>query len=463
MMVPEKLPQPNRNFCIEYREKHYSGEKLEQLLDALCLRLQAMGLAPGMVLASVGGQRWLNALLLFALPKMGCIFFPVDPALPEYSRRQQLQAARADMVLVDDACLEKLNEDSASRFPARELGLDAVRLLLATSGTQGQPRIVELTGRNLAASVLASCKRLELEKSDTWLACLPLHHIGGLSILLRCAHGGAKAVLVDRGNPRVLKEALGKGRVSHLSLVPAMLHRLLEADSGFRPPAALKAVVLGGASATPTLVEAALKLGWPLCPSYGLTETASQVATLFPPPQRWRPGCAGLPLEHVEIKLCEDTDVIFVRGPSIATHARCVGGGRWKLTDEQEWLNTRDLGCMDSEGRLYVFGRNDDVFVSGGENVHPQLLEQALARCPGVEQVAVSAFADVTWGDALAALYCGPASAEQVTGWAQRNLQGVFLPRRFFRVEALPRNAMGKLLRTEVKRLVQKLFQEEYT
>ncbi len=460
-MAPNKLPQLNRGFCIEYRGKCYSARQLEQLLDALCLRLQAMGLAPGMVLASVGGQRWLNTLLLFALPRMGCVFFPVDPALPEYSRRQQLQAARADMVLADDACLEKLEADLASRFPARELEPDAVRLLLATSGTQGQPRIVELSGRNLAASVQASCKRLALEESDTWLACLPLHHIGGLSILLRCAHGGAKAVLMDRSDPPALKTALVQSQVTHLSLVPAMLHRLLETHGEFCPPATLKAVVLGGAPAPGALVEAALQLGWPLCPSYGLTEAASQVATLFPPPQRWRPGCAGFPLAHVEIKLCEDTDVISVRGPSIASHARCVDGGRWKLTDEQGWLNTRDLGRMDSEGRLYVFGRNDDVFVSGGENIHPQLLEQELAHCPGVEQVAVSAFADATWGDALAALYCGPASAGQVNDWARRNLQGVFVPKRFFKVEALPRNTMGKLLRAEVKVLAQKLVQEE--
>ncbi len=451
----------NRSFSIEYRGKRFSGERLEQLLDALCLRLQAMGLAPGMVLASGGGQRWLNALLLFALPRMGCVFFPVDPALPERSRRQQLQAARADMVLMDDACLEKLEADSAGRFSARELEPDALRLLLATSGTQGQPRIVELSGRNLAASVQASCKRLALEEGDRWLACLPLHHIGGLSILLRCAHGGAKAVLVDRSDPSTLKTALLQSQATHLSLVPAMLHRLLETHGEFSPPAMLKAVVLGGAPAPAALVEAALQLGWPLCPSYGLTEAASQVATLFPPPQRWQPGCAGFPLAHVEIKLCKDTGVVSVRGPSIATHARCADGGRRKLTDEQGWLNTRDLGRMDSEGRLYVFGRNDDVFVSGGENIHPQLLEQELAHCPGVEQVAVSAFAHAAWGDALVALYCGSASVAQVAGWARENLQGVFAPKRFFQVDTLPRNEMGKLLRAEVKTLAQKLAQEE--
>ncbi len=461
MMASGKLPQLHRNFCIEYRGKSYSSGLLEQLLDALCLRLQARGLAPGMVVASMGRQRWLNALLLFALPRAGCIFFPVDPALPEHRRRQLLLAARADMVLADDACMEGLKADSARRAPEQELEPDAVHLLLATSGTQGQPRVVELSGRNLAASVLASCKRLNLEQGDAWLACLPLHHIGGLSIFLRCAHAGAKAVLVDRSDPVILKETLMQNRVSHLSLVPTMLHRLLKADSSFRPPAALKAVVLGGASATPALVEAALKLGWPLCPSYGLTETASQVATLFPPPRQWQPGCAGLPLEHVEIAVCKDSNIVFVRGASVATHARCLDGNQQKLTDEQGWLNTRDLGWLDNRGQLHILGRDDDVLISGGENIHPQLLEQELSNCPGIEQIAVSALEDAAWGDALVALYCGSENAEQVAAWARSNLQGGYVPKRFIKVEALPRNAMGKLLRTEVKELVRKVVQRE--
>ena len=461
MVASEKPLRLNPGFCIEYQGMHYSSGQLEQLLDALCLRLQATGFAPGMVVASLARQRWLNALLLFALPRMGCIFFPVNPALPERSRQQQLRAARADRVLVDDTCLEMLEQGNANHLPGRELAPDAVQLLLATSGTQGQSRIVELTGRNLTASALASCKRLQLRAGDAWLACLPLYHIGGLSVLLRCAQAGAKVVLVDRGNPKMLKKALEQSRVSHLSLVPAMLYRLLEIDGGFRPPVTLKAVVLGGAPAPPTLVETALKLGWPLCPSYGLTETASQVATLFPPPQQWRPGCTGFPLEHVEIKVCGDTSVVSVRGASVAAHARCVDGGLQKLTDEQGWLNTRDLGRLDGRGQLYIFGRDDDVLVSGGENVHPQLLEQELLHCPGVEQVAVSALQDATWGDALVALYCGPASVEQVTDWARRNLQGVFVPKQFFRVGELPQNTMGKLLRAEVKKLVQRLFQEE--
>ncbi|WP_456379007.1 class I adenylate-forming enzyme family protein [Thiolapillus sp.] len=446
---------------MEYRGECYSSGRLEQLLNALALHLQARGVKPGMVVASVGGQRWLNALLLFALPRMGCVFFPVDPALPERSRQQLLRAGRAGLVLADDCCLEKPNAESASHLSGRELEPNAVHLLLATSGTQGQPRIVELTGRNLAASVLASCKRLDLKEGDAWLACLPLHHIGGLGILLRCAHAGAKVVLVDRGDPLILRGALAQGRVSHLSLVPTMLHRLLEVDSGFRPPAALKAVVLGGASATPALVEAALKLGWPLCPSYGLTEAASQVATLFPSPRQWQPGCAGLPLEHVEIAVCKDSNVVFVRGASVATYARCVDGSLLKLTDEQGWLNTRDLGRLDGRGQLYIFGRDDDVLVSGGENVHPQLLEQELLCCPGVEQIAVTALQDAIWGDALVALYCGSASVEQVADWARWNLQGVFVPKRFIKADALPRNAMGKLLRAEVKRLVQRLLQGE--
>lgn len=456
-MPSDKILSLHRNFHVRFQGKSFAAERLEPILNALCHRLQIMGLKPGGVLASAASYSWLNTLLLFALPRMGCMFFPFDPALPESKREKLLSAAGAQLVLFDDHCLDQLELLPETARPGQPLPPDAVRILLATSGTQGAPRLVELTEKNLLGSVLASCRRLELTPADVWLASLPLHHIGGLSILLRCAQVGAEVVLMERFNPIDMFDALARYRATHLSLVPAMLVRLIETDPQFHPPASLRVVLLGGAAADAALVEAALRQRWPVCPSYGLTETASQVATLYPPPQKWIPGCAGFPLEHVEISICPETHAIRVRGASVATHARREDGRRTELTDEQGWLMTGDAGWLDDLGQLHITGRRDDVLITGGENIHPRMLEQELQHCPGIEDVAVSAIRDSVWGDALVALYVGAANPDQVQAWARRNLQGAFLPKRYFKTNSLPRNALGKLLRGEVKGRLQAL------
>ena len=447
----------NPDFGIECQGGNCSFERLDSWLNSLCWQLQYMGVEPGMVVASVMPQRWLNALLSFALPRMGCVFFPLDPALPKYHRQQLLLAAKADRLLSDDHGLDPAEAAPADSFPEPELKPDALQLLMATSGTGGQPRVVELTGQNLRSSVLASAARLGLKRNDVWLACLPVYHIGGLAIFLRCAQAGATALLMEGFDPVAVLDALVKQQVSHISLVPAMLHRLLDADRDFHPPATLKVVLLGGAAAPPDLVQAALHQGWPLCPTYGLTETASQVATLYPPPRRWEQGCVGFPLQHTDIRIDQHSGTIKVRGASVAEYARGAGG-RQKLMDEQGWLDTGDLGWLDEAGMLYVIGRGDEVLISGGENIHPRMLEQELLRCPGVEDVAVSALADDVWGEALAVLYCGAANLDQVRIWAKQNLQGAFVPKYFFRTDILPRNGMGKLLRDKLKRQVMERF-----
>ncbi len=442
----------NPDFGIECQGENCSFEQLDLWLDSMCSQLWHLGVEPGMVVASVMPQRRLNVLLLLALPRMGCVFFPLDPALPKYYRQQLLSAAKADKLLSDDHGLDPLEAEPADSFPGQGLEPDAVHLLMATSGTGGQPRVVELTGQNLRSSVLASRERLGLERNDLWLACLPVHHIGGLAIFLRCAQAGATALLMEDFDPVAVLDALVNQQVSHISLVPAMLHRLLDTDRNFHPPASLKVVLLGGAAAPPDLVQAALHQGWPLCPTYGLTETTSQVATLCPPPRRWKQGCVGAPLKHAEIRIDQHSGAIKVRGASVAEYARDSDGRRQKLLDEQGWLDTGDLGSLDETGMLYIIGRGDDVLISGGENIHPRMLEQELLRCPGVEDVAVSALADDAWGDALVALYCGAVDTDQVRIWAKQNLQGVFVPKYFFRTDILPRNAMGKLLRDRLKK-----------
>ena len=329
---------------------------------------------------------------------------------------------------------------------ARELPA-GIALVIATSGSEGKPRQVMLSVANLDAAAAAANMHLALGPGELWLDCLPLHHIGGLSILWRCARAGAGVLLHEGFSVEEVAQALASQPVTHLSLVPAMLARLLAA--GARPPPALRHVMVGGAALAMSLYEQGTAAGWPLNPSYGMSETAAQVATWTPADGPWHEGLVGCPLGANEFAI-DASGRIRIRGPQVM--AGYVDGGG---VAGDGWLTTGDLGKIDEKSRLTVTGRADDMLISGGENVHPATIESCLASCPGIRDVAVTGLPDPTWGDLVVALVVGEASASAIAAWCRPRLPGAALPRRIVHLERLPRNATGKLERPLLRRLAQ--------
>lgn len=320
-----------------------------------------------------------------------------------------------------------------------------IALVISTSGSEGEPRGVLLSDASLDAAAAAANRHLPLRPGDLWLDCLPLHHIGGLAILWRCARAGAAVLLHDGFNADAVAADLARQPVTHLSLVPAMLARLLE--TGVAPPASLHHVMIGGAALAPSLYDKASSAGWPLNPSYGMSETAAQIATWTPADGPWHEGLVGRPLGKNEIALAADGR-IRIRGPQLMT-GYLDGGG----IDADGWLTTGDLGEIDAAGRLTVTGRADDMLISGGRNVHPLEVESCLAACPGVRDVAVTGLPDPVWGDLIVALVVGDAEPARLRAWSAARLPGPARPRRIVRLPGLPRNAAGKLERAALRRL----------
>ena len=324
-----------------------------------------------------------------------------------------------------------------------------VSLLIATSGSEGQPRIVLLGDRQLHHAAAAANERLPLHPGDLWLACLPLQHIGGQSILWRTLLAGAGMLLEPGFDAMRIAGALQRHPVTHLSLVPAMLARLL--DTGCPPPDCLRHVLVGGAALNPALHARACQAGWPLHPSYGLSETAAQIATWMPEDGPWQPGDVGRPLAGSEIAIGEDGR-IRIRSPQ-----RMLGylgiSGEASGIDDDGWLTTGDLGSLDAGGRLRVRGRADDMLISGGRNLHPLEIEAHLAACPGVRDIAVTGLPDPVWGDRIVALLVGDASDERLLAHARRHLPPAAQPRCLLRVAELPRLGNGKLDRAALRRL----------
>lgn len=304
-------------------------------------------------------------------------------------------------------------------------------LIIATSGSTGEPKAVKLSWRAIAAGARISARAVDLCPGDAWLVCLPLFFVGGAMILYRTLRAGATVVVQEGFDVARVADALVAQRITHLSLVPAMLAKLIECAM---PPApSLKCVLVGGQALSPTLAEKALAAGWPLRLSYGMTETCATALI------------DGRPLPGVRVRLSAAGTL------EIATPARMKGylGG----SPSGEWLTTQDLAQIDPDGRVTILGRADEMLISGGVNLHPLEIEATLSRCPGVREAGVTGLPDPLWGDLIACAYEGEAQEDAVADWCRACLPSSRRPRRLLRVPRLPRLPSGKLDRRALRRL----------
>lgn len=316
-------------------------------------------------------------------------------------------------------------------------GLDprAVHTVLFTSGTTGRPKAVELTVGNHAASARASTANLGTREDDSWLCVLPLFHVGGLAILLRSAMNATTVVLHDGFDADRVRDELEGGGVTLASLVATMLHRLRGANLSEAP--GLRAILLGGGPIPSALLDWARDLRLPVAPTYGMTETASQVATI-PPGEALRGLRAGRALEGVDLRVADDGEIL-VRGAMVAPGAVAADG----------WLHTGDLGSLDGEGRLRVEGRRAELIVTGGENVMAAEVEQALRSHPSVADAGVVGIDDEEWGERVVAYVVreGEVSELELVELCRAQLASYKVPKGVHFVAELPRNAAGKLVR----------------
>jgi O-succinylbenzoic acid--CoA ligase len=333
--------------------------------------------------------------------------------------------------------------------------------ILFTSGTTGEPKGVRLTLGNLVASATASAFRLGVDPSDRWLCCLPTYHMGGLAPILRTVLYGTTLVLQQTFDSEQTPRVLAQHDVTGVSLVPTQLHRLLETD--WQPPEQLQTVLLGGAPAEPELIARARKRAVPVAPTYGMTETASQIATATPRQVRDHPGTVGQPFLFTEVTVVDGSGEPVAAGESgeVVVDGPTVTPGY--LDDEttadafgEFGLSTGDVGRRDEDGRLWIQGRTDDAIVTGGETVYPAEITQAIGSHPQVSDVAVVGLPDPEWGERVAAVVVADTAvtATDVFDHARERLAGYKVPKTVEFVSRIPRTASGTVDRDAVRALL---------
>lgn len=439
-----------RHTVLRTEDGSLTAKELCQQVAERASALAEQGVKPGMAVALVGRASVDWAVSFHALGWLGAAALPLSPRASPQELARALDIAKATHIIAASGlqlpplAVPALGVGETGRTPTPERfwPLDESRLVLFTSGSTGEPRPVALSTEQLLFSAMGSAIRLGHLAEDRWLCCLPLWHIGGLSILIRCAWYGTCVELHDKFDAARVAAALDGGAVTQVSLVPTMLQRVLAARTPQRFPPQLRVILLGGAAAAPDLLARCRAMGAPVALSWGMTETASQVAT-------HAPGCIadgiGPPLPFARVEAADGH--LEVRGP---------------ITGKDCAVRTNDCGRVDSLGIVHVNGRSDRVIVSGGEKIDSKEVEQALRAHPAVHDAVVVGVPDAEWGQWPVALLTAregaePRSHDSMTRWCRDRLAWFQPPRSFFWLDELPSTELGKLPLYNVRALAKRL------
>ncbi|WP_160847399.1 o-succinylbenzoate--CoA ligase [Pontibacillus yanchengensis] len=366
-----------------------------------------------------------------------------------------------------DLTYEHLINQSRDNEPGFELEEHDLHMMMYTSGTTGKPKGAMLTHGNTLWNAINVLHGLNLSKDDITLTVAPLFHIGGMNILTTpLLYIGGTVVLQDVFQPHNVLEEIQSRRVTTLFLVPAMWMALINSSSFDQYDiSSMKMNISGGAPCPITIIEFFQQQNIPFYEGFGLTETAPFVSLLDKENAHRKNGSVGKHPMHTRVRIVDeqDRDVEANQVGELAVKGPNVFAGYWNKPEETKqvmkegWFHTGDLAKVDEEGFVYIVDRKKDMVVSGGENIYPIELEQVMYTHPNIQEVAVVGIPDEQWGEVPKAYIVlkndqHSLSLESIKAFCQPKLAGFKLPKQAEFLDALPRNATGKILKTHLRK-----------
>jgi acyl-CoA synthetase (AMP-forming)/AMP-acid ligase II len=432
-------------------------------------------------------------IALFGAGLAGVPYVPLNYRLADADLAALLARIAPAYVIGDAERVARLAPDQGHKTLAREAFVaeaeafgageelpehdESVAVQIFTSGTTAAPKAALLAHTNLSSYIFGTVEFASAPEEDAALVCVPPYHIAGIAALMSSIYAMRRIVMLPAFEPDVWLTLAAKEKVSNAFVVPTMLARIIaRMDAGVTADlSSLRAVAYGGGRMPVELIDRALHL-FPhtgFTNAYGLTETSSTVALLGPddhrtahghddPDVRARLGSVGKPLPTVELEIRDEEGKplppgqrgeIYVRGEQVS--------GQYKersALDADGWFPTRDAGWLDAEGYLFLAGRADDVIVRGGENISPGEIEDVLMTHPAIADVAAVGVPSAEWGEAVGVAIAPRDGAhlpsdDEIKTLIKERLRSSRVPERILRVEVLPYNEMGKLLRREVRKM----------
>lgn len=465
---------PDRT-AITFEDKSLTFIELYEEAKKLARKLSSFPIKQGDRVALLMNNHLDTVLVYHALQLIGSVAIPLNIRLHGKELQFQLKDSEASVLLTREVLKEKAesadcdipiltieeirNFHEADFVEAQEFSLSEVCTMMYTSGTTGFPKGVMQTYGNHWWSAIGSMLNLGLEERDAWVAVVPLFHISGFSILVRSVIYGIPIILFEHFDEKEVNKVLIEGKATIISVVTVMLRRLVE-DLGARNyHDSFRCALLGGGPVPLSLLEYCKEKRIPVFQSYGLTETSSQIVTLSPEDSLVKLGSAGKPLFPSKIKIVKDGRItppyevgeIAVKGPNVTKGYYRRDEANKASFSEDGWFYTGDLGYLDEEGFLYVLDRRSDLIISGGENIYPAEVENILQSHPDVVEAAVIGIEDQVWGQVPCAFYVSKNQTdlpiEQLVQFCQQHLAKYKIPKKWIRVDQLPKNASNKIMR----------------
>ena len=394
------------------------------------------------------------AVVLFALLGLKKEVLLLNTHLTSGELEEQMTELGTRQVLVSDHLVAKiptgLKFSDLLKGPAEKVVLEElpdprkIAVLMNTSATTGRFKTVPIRWEMIEAHVKASQEVIGVQAEDNWLTILPMFHVSGLSIIMRSLYNGSRADILPAFEQEVVLEKIRTGQVNMVSLVPTMLKALIDRIDQH----SLRMILLGGEFIPQPLMTESLAMNLPIYKTYGMTETFSQSVTfnILEAPNKL--ASVGRPLPGVTIQIVEpDADGIgqvYLRSPMLMR-------GYLNQPEIGSIFNTGDIGRLDEEGYLYIYNRRKDMIISGGENIYPKEIEDRLYSLPGIQECALVAKMDEKWGQVPVLFYAGQATENEVQVYLEKHLAKYKRPKTIYKLDSLPKNASGKILRKELR------------
>src|ERR1035437_2909931 len=424
-------------------------------------------------------------LLLFALWKSGAVPVPINIRLNDSETNNLVTFFKPSFIFTDRSINKQVNcqddkiihivtdyvipvkaeisENSVipEKTDISDFDENNTALILFTSGTSGNPKGVQLSFHNLRASFDNSNTVLNHHTRDKWIASLPFYHIGGFSIITRALLSGSSFIIPESLSTEDLADEIKRSRPTLLSLVSTQLRRLI--NLGIKPGAELKFVLLGGGYIEDTLVDEAIKEGWPVAKVYGSTETSSLITFLDYNKFENKKLSGGKPLANNQIFIVnESKDLLppnIIGEIAIKSESCAKGYYNNPIETDKKFRDgiyyTGDSGLVDEEGYLFIDSRMDGLIVSGGENINPFEIETALLECPGVQNVSAFGQENNEWGYIVSvAVITKPAlniSEKELKEFLLEKVSPYKLPRKFYFMNEFPMRPLGKIQKEKLK------------
>ena len=401
------------------------------------------------------------AEIILACFEIGAIATPISVMLSERERRDVIEKITPALIITNWEYKASFNSYSLPLTPIEELpnsargcsivknsykqNSDDIAVIILTSGTSGIPKAVQLSYGNFETSCSNWNKFINFEHSDQFLCCLPLHHIGGLAVLIRALMYGFSVSLINEFQVEVVLKTIQNHTVTIISLVPTMLKRILDLDGGLKVLQSLRWILLGGGPSPEYLLDICIKEKLNIVKVYGMSETCSGTVGLKLLDEPSNKLYAGRPFPGA--KVWTENDEIHISGPMVMK-------GYVGETETNSTFNSHDLGRIDDDNLLFLDIRRKDLIVTGGENVNPIEVEECLMNVEGISDAAVVGIDDDEWGQKVTA-YIVTTSFENelLHSELKKSLSPYKIPKEYLQVSHIPRNELGKIAYEKLRSL----------